>query len=88
MSLSVRYGSLSSAESYYPNIVRTLWVGGRSMSPSNKLVVVFPIKRTYPPVSYKNKGSASAALLIDLDDESFADSDDESFAAFAKFSKG
>lgn len=32
--------SFSSCESYYSNIVNTLRVGGRPMSPSNRLVVI------------------------------------------------
>lgn len=44
--LSVRSASLSSGESYYPDIITTLRVGVHSMSLSNNFVVVFPIKRS------------------------------------------
>lgn len=45
MPVSIRSASLSSGESYYPDIVRTLRVCGRSMSPSDKLAVFFFIMR-------------------------------------------
>lgn len=47
----------SCGELYYSNIARTLGVGGRPMSTSNRLAVVFIIKRTYSsPFSDKGKG--------------------------------
>lgn len=52
------------------------------MSRSNKLAVVFPIKRTDSPYfSNKNKGSSSASAALPVN------SDDESPASFAKMSK-
>lgn len=50
------------------------------MSPSNKLVVVFPIKRTDHSTFFdKGKGPSIGAFV--------ADSDDESSQAFAKMSR-
>ncbi|XP_057248343.1 uncharacterized protein LOC130590290 [Beta vulgaris subsp. vulgaris] len=74
--------SLSSGESYYSNFVRTLRVGGRPMSPSNRQTVVIPIKCTDPsPLSDKGKGKAEEAPA-----GSPVLSDDEASAAFTRMS--
>lgn len=79
MSTSYRSASLSSGESYYSNVVQTVWVGERPMSLSNKLAVVIPIKDTDPsPLSDKGKGSTAGATVAPP-----ARLDDKSFAAFA-----
>lgn len=74
--------SLSSGESYYSNFVRTLLVGGRPMSPSNRQTVVIPIKYTdKSTLSDKGKGKAEEAPA-----GSPVLSDDEASAAFARMS--
>lgn len=56
---SYRSATLSSRKLYYSNIVQTLRVGGRLMSPLNKLAVVIPIKDTdSSPLLDKGKGPA------------------------------
>ena len=44
MPTAYRSASRSSGESYYSNVVRTLRVGGRPMSSSNKQAVVIPVR--------------------------------------------
>ena len=62
MPLAYRYASLSYGESYYSNIVRTLHVGGRPMSLSNRLAIVIPIRHTHSsPLSDKGKDPVEAA---------------------------
>ena len=74
-----RSASLSS-ESYYSNVVKTLRVGGRPMSPSNRLAVVIPVRDTDSSLlSDTGKDHAEAAP-----EASPALSDDESSAAFAR----
>ena len=46
MPSSYWFSSFSSGESYYSNVVKTLRVGGRPMSPSNRLAVVNLIRDT------------------------------------------
>ncbi|XP_057250676.1 uncharacterized protein LOC130591391 [Beta vulgaris subsp. vulgaris] len=79
MPAAYRTASRSSGESYYSNVVRTLRVGGRPMSPSNKQTVVIPIRCTDESnLSDKGKGPAV--------DGSPSLSDDESSPAFGKMS--
>ncbi|XP_010695350.1 uncharacterized protein LOC104908008 isoform X1 [Beta vulgaris subsp. vulgaris] len=75
-----RSTSRSSGESYYSNVVRTLRVGGRPMSPSNRQAVVIPVRNIdESPLSDKGKGAAEVGP-----DGSPTLSDDESLAAFAR----
>ncbi|KMT15467.1 hypothetical protein BVRB_3g059700 [Beta vulgaris subsp. vulgaris] len=77
-----RTASRSSGESYYSNVVRTLRVGGRPMSPSNRQTIVIPVRNTNEsPLSDKGKGKADEAPT-----GSPTLSDDESSAAFSKMS--
>ncbi|XP_048498958.2 uncharacterized protein LOC125496925 [Beta vulgaris subsp. vulgaris] len=79
MPAAYRTASRSSGESYYSNVVRTLRVGGRPMSPSNKQTVVIPIRCTDESnLSDKGKGPAVVG--------SPSLSDDESSPAFGKMS--
>ena len=75
-----RTASRSSGESYYSNVVRTLRVGGRPMSPSNSRAVVIPVRNTDEyPLSDKGKRVAEEAPA-----SSPTLSDDKSSAAFAR----
>lgn len=80
MPSAYRSASLSSSESYYSNMVKTLRVGGRPMSPSKRLIVVIPV-RNIDDSPLSNKGMGLAEVVCEA---SPVLSDDESSVAFAR----